>query len=225
MRVMDPLRLYPGWWRVRYGDEVGVLLEDRPPTRRDRVDLVRGAADAWLHPPIPSRIPAVAALVGGGLWTMLAAIVALQPVPADWPGYVLEIVPLAVISALALGIATVGCGLRQGDGGGRAAMVALAIASLGYVAWTVALVGTFAGHVGPVPLAIAQTLAMAGTGLVGLALVRAGDEPIGGLVAASALLLLIPSSLGWLAFGGAWTVIGVIELLGRRPRTGPAGLA
>ena len=97
MRLIDPLRLYPARWRARYGDEVAALLEDRPPSRRDRVDLARGAVDAWLHPPTPSLVPAAAALVGGGLWTMLATIVVLQPVPADWPGYVLEIIPLAVV--------------------------------------------------------------------------------------------------------------------------------
>ena len=225
MHLTDPLRIYPAWWRLRYGDEVAALLDDRPPSRRDRLDLWRGALDAWLHPPVPSRVPATAALVGGGLWTVLATIVVLQPVAPDWPGYVLEIVPLAVLAAIALGVATVGCALRRGDAGGRAGTVALALATAGYVAWTIALAGTFAGVVGPIPLAVAQTLAMAGTAAVGLGLIRAGDEPIGALVASSALLLLLPSTLGWLAFGGAWTAIGVIGLVWRRPSTGPAGLA
>ena len=225
MRLTDPLRLYPTWWRVRYGDEVAALLVDRPPSRRDRLDLWRGALDAWLHPPVPSRVPSTAALVGGGLWTVLATIVALQPVAADWPGYMLEIVPLAVLAAIALGVATVGCALRRGDAGGRAGTLALGLAASGYLTWTLALVGTFAGVVGPIPLAVAQTLAMAGTAAVGLGLIRAGDQPIGTLVASSALVLLLPSTVGWLAFGGAWTAIGVIGLVWRRPSTGPAGFA
>jgi len=225
MRVMDPLRVYPAWWRARYGDEVHALLEDRPPTRRDRLDLGRGAVDAWLHPPVPSRVPAVAALVGGGLWTMLATVVTLQPVAPDWPGYLLEIVPLAAVAAATLGIATVGAGLRRGDAGGRLGGAVLVAAAIGSVAWTIALLATVAGHVGPVPLAVSQTLAMLGMVAIGSSLVRAGDGWVGGLVTGAGLLLLVPSTLGWLAFGAAWTAIGIIELVWRPVRTGPAGFA
>jgi hypothetical protein len=42
--------LYPAAWRVRYGEEMEVLLADRPPTFRDRLDIIRGALDARLHP-------------------------------------------------------------------------------------------------------------------------------------------------------------------------------
>ena len=43
------VRRYPRWWRERYADEVLALLEDRPPSRRDRLDLARGAIDAHLR--------------------------------------------------------------------------------------------------------------------------------------------------------------------------------
>jgi hypothetical protein len=44
------LRLYPQDWRDRYGDEFLALLESKPPDLLDRVDIVRGAVDARLHP-------------------------------------------------------------------------------------------------------------------------------------------------------------------------------
>ncbi len=44
------LRLYPRPWRERYGDEFLALISDRPPSLDDRVDIVRGAIDARLHP-------------------------------------------------------------------------------------------------------------------------------------------------------------------------------
>jgi len=44
------LRLYPRDWRERYGDEFLALLESKPPDLLDRVDIVRGAVDARLHP-------------------------------------------------------------------------------------------------------------------------------------------------------------------------------
>ena len=66
---------------------------------------------------------------------------------------------------------------------------------------------------------------MVGTALVGILLVRAGDEPIGAIVATAPVLLVVPSTLGWLAFGTMWTVIGLIALVQRSTRIGPAGLA
>ena len=56
-------------------------------------------------PPIPSRTPAVAALVGGGLWTVVAAGVLFQPAPPDWPGYLLEVVPTATLAVAFLFVA------------------------------------------------------------------------------------------------------------------------
>ena len=44
------LSLYPRAWRERYEDEFIALLEARPPDARDRVDIIRGALDARLHP-------------------------------------------------------------------------------------------------------------------------------------------------------------------------------
>jgi hypothetical protein len=47
------IRLYPRAWRERYGDELEALVAERPPTLRDRVDIVRGAVDARLFPQLP----------------------------------------------------------------------------------------------------------------------------------------------------------------------------
>ncbi len=52
------LRLYPRAWRERYGDELLALLEDRPASPLDLVDLARGAFDARLHPQLPGTEPA-----------------------------------------------------------------------------------------------------------------------------------------------------------------------
>jgi len=222
---MGLLRLYPSAWRARYGDEMAALLEDRPPTRRDRVDLVRGALDAWLHPPIPSRVPAYAALLGGGVWTVLAMVILLQPVPADWPGYLIEVVPAAIVAVACLLVAVVGCALRLGDGGGRAESVAIAVVIVGHVAWAAMLAGTLAGIADGPGLAAAQTVAMVGTVSVGILLVRNRDEPTGALVAVGPLVMLIPSAIGWVAFGSIWTAVGLVGLFQRSTRIGPAGFA
>ena len=139
------LRLYPRWWRRRYGDEMRALLDAAPARRGDRRDLARGALDAWLHPPEPSHLPAVAALLGGGIWTMVAARVASQPVQPDWPGYLMEVVPFALVAAIFLLIAVCGIALRAADAHARATGLAIVAAIVGYGAWIVAMAGTVGG--------------------------------------------------------------------------------
>jgi hypothetical protein len=46
------IRLYPRAWRERYEDEFLALLEARPPTIGDRLDIVRAALDARMHPQV-----------------------------------------------------------------------------------------------------------------------------------------------------------------------------
>src|SRR5215472_6717816 len=44
------LRLYPQRWRDRYAEEMVALLEERPLTRRDLVDMAMHALDARFNP-------------------------------------------------------------------------------------------------------------------------------------------------------------------------------
>jgi hypothetical protein len=222
---MTILGLYPRRWRARYGEEMAALLDARPATWRDRRDLVRGALDAWLHPPTPSRIPAVAAIAGGGLWTVVAAGVLFGPVQPDWPGYLMEIVPVVAIAVIFLAIAVVGCALRSGDRGAGVARITTTIAIVGYIAWIAMLAGTLLGWADGPGLAAAQGVAIVGTTLIGAGAVMAGDTTIGGLVTASGLAMLVPWSAGWLVFGTAWTAIGILLWIERVTRTEPAGSA
>jgi hypothetical protein len=81
------VRLYPRAWRDRYEAEFLGILEARPPSRRDRLDIVRGAFDARLHPEVPGspdgprlglqpvRLLGVVAVVAGLAWlTWVVAI-------------------------------------------------------------------------------------------------------------------------------------------------------
>jgi hypothetical protein len=220
MRPTALVRLYPRSWQQRYGDEMRATLEDATIRRSDLVDLARGALDAWLHPATPSRIPAAAAIVGGGIWTIVAAAVVFQPIPLDWPGYLAETVLLAAAAAVVLLIATLGCALRAGDDGGPAMTLAAWVTVVGYVAWLTALLATTTGVADAPTLAAAQTIAMLGTLLVGLLLVRAGDELIGLLVLGGAVAMLVPWVVAWLVFGAAWTAVGMV-LVTERPRRLP----
>lgn len=79
--------------------------------------------------------------------------------------------------------------------------------------------------VGGPALAAAQALAMIGTIAVGLTLVRARDEPIGFLLIAAPVAMLVPGNVPWLAFGAAWTAIGIAMWLDRAARAGSSGIA
>ena len=57
------ISLYPKGWRRRYEAALRTLLDDRPATLADRLDLVRGAFDAHLHPELVNPAERTAALV------------------------------------------------------------------------------------------------------------------------------------------------------------------
>lgn len=210
------LKLYPPAWQARYGDEMASLLEERPLRTRDRVDLVRGALDAWLHPASPSLVPIGAALLGGGLWTVLSVGVLGQPVQPDWPGYLLDVVPLAAVAAACFLVGGLACLLRAEEGRIRSVWIAGAMLIVGHLTWVVLLLGALAGLVSGPALGAAQTIAIVGTIATGFVLIRDRIEPIGLLLLAGPIALLIPSTVAWPAFGAAWTGVGIALWLDRQ---------
>jgi hypothetical protein len=88
------IRLYPAAWRERYGAELAALLEERPPTVADRLDIVRGAIDAWLHAQIPGRhvpighrLPGFAATAAGVLVCVALVGITLAEPASDWGAF------------------------------------------------------------------------------------------------------------------------------------------
>jgi hypothetical protein len=215
------LRLYPRAWRARYEDEVLALLEQAHLGRRARFDLARGALDARIH--AESRWTVVAALLCGGLWTVAGATVVAQPVPPEWPGYLVEVLPLALVAVLAGLVATVGCWARQSDRLGRIGAAGVVLAVIGALVWAAALAAAALelGY-GAVTMA-GQAMALAGMLVVGLALTRTRDLPIGAAIGLSSALMLLGWPAAWLAFGLAWTFVGVTLLA--RPGPSPARFA
>jgi hypothetical protein len=199
--------LYPRAWRTRYGDELEALLEDTQLGLRDRIDLIRGAIDAHLHPVEPSLVPVLAALSGSALATSHALAIAVQPIPTDWPGYLDDALPLAVGAVAALLVAIVGLWLKLGDVDGALGRIGFVLAVTGHVVWLMALVAA-ALHAAYGPLtAAAATVAMSGTAILGVALVGRSHLVLGGLLATAGLAGISPPMLGWPLFAGAWTAI------------------
>ena len=209
------IRLYPTAWRRRYADEMLATLEQRHVGARDRLDLVRGALDVWLH--APSKVPAFAALGAGGLWTVVGAGVVAQPVPPDWPGYLLETLPLAALATSLGGLATIGCWARRSDVAGRAGGLAIVLAVVGHVAWIVALIAAWLGAGYGAQTIAAQALGVLGSVLVGLMLLRSADERIGSVLVIGPAIMLFGWPIAWLGFGLGWTLVGALQLAWPEP--------
>lgn len=160
MKPSPWLRLYPRAWRARYGEELTVLLEARPPNLMDRLDLARGAIDAHLHPELvapdprpagPSAdVPAadlriarrlgIGALVGAGAWIVTWVIAANGPIVYDEVGSYRDGAAAAPILLLA-GALLVGGILGQLivlPIGARAGRVGAIIAIGGVLLWSLA---------------------------------------------------------------------------------------
>jgi hypothetical protein len=216
------LALYPGWWRRRYGAEFAEVLEAAGRGPGERWDLVRGAMDAWLHPPVPSHVASRAATSGGAMWTALAVVEAQDP-PTDWPGYAMDVLPLALLGAVLLAVAAASVWLRLGDRTSRLERGVLALVVVSFGAWIVGLVAMGPGvGVGSV-VGIASAVAAVASGLLGLALVRRGDWPVGTLLALAPAALVLAVPAAWLLFGLLWTGAGLAAW--PRPSAHPLGLA
>lgn len=209
------LRLYPRTWRARYEAEVLAVLELANLGPRARLDFARGALDARLH--AESRWPAAAALLSGGLWTIAGVAVVGQPAPPDWPGYLIDVLPLTVVAVAAGLVAIVGCWARRSDSGGRLGTIGVVLASGGHVGWVVSLAATLAQAGSGLAIVVCQALALAGCVLVGIALVRTDDLPIGSAILLASAIMLVGWPIAWLAFGLAWTLVGVLLLASREP--------
>jgi hypothetical protein len=212
------IALYPGAWQRRYGDELAAHLEAGGLSLRDRIDLLRGALDAHLHPSRPSMLPVVSALTAGALATAHAIALASQPVPLDWPGYLAEALPLALLGVALLLPAVVGLWLRLGDADGVLGRLGIVIALAGHAGWLAALAAAAVQLEYGALTAVAATVAMLGTALLGVALAGRRGAMLGALLVVAALAGVAPPALGWPLFAGAWTVIGFRLLIdARRP--------
>lgn len=211
-RATRYVRLYPRAWRERYGEELQAVLEADGLGLHTRLDLLRGAIDARLHPTTPSPLPVIAAVSASAFAVAHAFRLATEPVPTDWPGYVEDALPLIIASVLAMIPAVIALWLKLGDADGALGRIGVILAVVGYIAWLVALLAA-ATRMAYGPLtAAAASIAMAGTAALGVALVGRSRVVLGTLLGAAALAGVAPPALGWPAFAAAWTGVAAVVL-------------
>lgn len=207
------LRLYPRAWQERYGDELAGILGQEAMGARSRIDIVRGALDARLHPDSPSRLPVVAALTTSALATAHAIALATQPVPTEWPGYLDDALPLIAGAVAAAIPAIIGLWLRLGDEDGAIGRAGIVLAVIGHLGWLLALIAAATRVAYGPSIAVVAAIAMTGTILVGVALVGHSRTALGGLLAAAGLAGLAPPALGWATFAAAWTGVAAVLVM------------
>ena len=220
--TVDPfLRLYPGPWKSRYGDEVSVLLTESPPDWRDRLDLLIGALDAHVHPISAPAWPVAAAAIAGVAWTIVGAVALGQPAPADWPGYLEETLPMLAASVPLVVLAGVGASTRLGDRNPALARAGRPLIVLAGILWTALLVAAATRIGADATLAIAATGMGAGLLLVGIALIGQGDALTGAALLAAGLCLLAPATWAQTAFGVALVALAASMRADPRPARVP----
>lgn len=171
------LRLYPDWWRERYGDEFAALLEDRPVGPWDIADVMFGAIDARRRghrkgnavrigrgSTMSTRTWGFAAMSGGLLWSTGLFGVTFDPTGRPWSIRTMFAAlpwPWPALAAMVLGmvlllIAVVGLSALQGRQHPRLIWAAVAATAVGISVPLCGLIGIqLFGNGGSVSEAIA----------------------------------------------------------------------
>ena len=233
--------LYPRPWRVRYESEFLALLAARPPSLRDRLDIVLGAVDARIRPQLPggaapseytvARGAGLAAIAGGALWCATYLGPGLARAEGEWSGLIVLAVGLMLLSLPGAYLAAYRRPLLVASGVGVVSVLAILGGQLPY--------GLLLAGPG---LAL---LALLGPGALALAAARAGVAPrrrwwllagafaaplggavlagLGAFAAGNWVALAVAASL---PYGLAWTLIGASLIRhGGRAYPGPRSQA
>jgi hypothetical protein len=214
------ISLYPRAWRDRYELEFQALMSERPPTPRDRLDIVRGALDARLHPQLRQaspdstprlvRIGATLAVLGGGVWVAAGlAFLGSSMIPDLGYKDSSSAVVIAIAGALVTGIAAFMVA-RSMPGRSAAATNAATAIVFGALAmtqpWPVVFFGYYAAIIGTLLFGL---IVLPRIGMTGIALAVAALLASAFNTEDERALLLVPLGAAWILFGLVLSVRGV----------------
>jgi hypothetical protein len=196
------VRLYPAAWRARYEAELRDALALRPLTARDRLGLIRGALDAWLHPELAQPVDGAPVPVGPGSG---GTLVLAQP---PFPTTTFLGVAAAGSCALAAGLVLTARSWLWGDSRGESILLTVAAVALGLALWRVGS-GAILTRLGGVTMVVIS-LALVATGWWTMALTASLALGAGSLVAGvgalvdrrpdrwtGLLLLVLAAAIAW----------------------------
>jgi hypothetical protein len=207
------LGFYPPGWRERYGAEMQDLLSARPPTLADRVDLLLGAFDAWIHPQVrrtktavaerhsgsrAAAIPVILALLGGALFVASGLTLGTTPYFTA-AGYKDSGLGVALLAAGML-LTSISVLLFASETGPRRAarvMVGGALVTLVPV-WPILIFGFFTYIGATIALGV---LLLAGRRWLGLAVLAIGIVLPNFNTEDERALVAVPVGILWILFG------------------------
>jgi hypothetical protein len=202
------LNLYPRAWQERYRAEMEDLLIAHPPTSADRLDLLRGALDAWLNPQIrhvdapaegqpgESGVGAGAAILGGVMFAAGGLGLATSRVGPDGYKESGSAVAIVVLGMLLTAIAAL---LAATDRRSLLTSTAMAGGALGtFLPWPLLAVGSYVYILAAIGLGI---LLLARGRLVGLAILAVGVLLPAFNTESEWALAAVPVGVLWMTFG------------------------
>jgi hypothetical protein len=194
------IRLYPTAWRERYGREFAALLAERPPSKRDLLDIVLGAVDARLSPQvsrtevatrsrITDRLAGGAAIGGGLIWSITYLVGWLVQAEGDLSLPILLAIGLMLLSLPGTYLVAYA---RPVVLGAMALVVSMGVLAAQILPWGLVLL---------VP--VVAILGTVGPGALALAAARAG-------LPASARWRLVLLTIPWPVLGLVLTLAGFV---------------
>lgn len=230
------IELYPRAWRDRYEVEFLGVMEARMPSLGDRVDVVRGAIDARLHPqvaatgpgdPAPARsarLGGVLAVVGGALWAA-AGIAFNSSLVNPSLGYKESdsAVVIAIAAAFLTGLAALAASRSLPGRPGLLSISAIAVlvgAFLMAFPWPVVFLGFSITLIGTVMFGLMAFgfLASSRFGPMGVPLAGAAMLAFGFNTEDARALLLVPLGAAWILLGIALATRRASAKVGSLPK-------
>jgi len=234
------VRLYPAAWRERYGDELAVVLEDRPPGPFEVADLLLGALDAHLYLrglgnrsnhrkgiPMSLRIAGLAAILGGLSWAVIFVLATI----ADMAGNTFSpeaLIVVVLFTGLILLVAAAGLSAFQFREHPRSIWLSVLIPAvgivmliaaflaqpLGDVAWYFLMIGLLTTIIGSVIFAVVTAKTGVLSRTASIAIATGAVIFVVGMLAQYSVVLLVISGV---VFGGGWIGLGIDAI--RRDRS------
>jgi hypothetical protein len=227
------VRLYPAAWRERYEAEFLALLDEHPPTLLDRLDVVRGAVDARMHPQVGPgadepesgaarmRGAGATAILGGVFWVLAGLGFYGAPYVGDL-GYK-DSGSVVLLGAAAAALTGLGAVMMLRGTAGRSiplrgSAAAILLGAIGLVLpWPILVLGYYGVVIGTLVFGV---VGAARFGPMYLLVGLSGLLAFGFNTEDGRALMLLPLGAAWI-IAGALTARGSGRLTPRTPAAGP----
>jgi hypothetical protein len=136
-----------------------------------------------------------------------------QPAPADWPGYAIDGLPLVILGASAMVVAQLALARRAWPASTLVLELLVLVVAASGLAWVSSLVVALAGGPYGAITGALQAIASVAAAALGVAVLRVGAAGEGIVLVVTAVALLVPTPVVWIALGTTWTAVGIAAVV------------